>query len=114
MKLSPIANSIRIHEVIEERLRLEAQALKIAVARYEETMLNKVLDRELSNWRQQSWLRDTVTLKEYPMEHRSDGSVRRVGVYIKDRWVGGYDIKVSCVHDEIYVEGAQLSEEPTN
>lgn len=117
MKFSPKSNSfleqgMNMHRIVEERLRVEAQALKIGIAQYEETMLCEILDRELANWRQQIWLRETVTLREYPTEHRQDGSVKRICVYIKGRWVGGYDIRVTFIQDEIVIEGAQLREEP--
>lgn len=118
MKFSPKAKSfleqgMNLHRMVEERRRLEAQALKIAMSKCEEQMLGEILDREMANWRQQIWLQETVNLREYPTQHRSDGSVKRVCVYIKGRWVGGYDIRVSLpIHDEIYIEGVQLSEEP--
>lgn len=118
MKFSPKAKSfleqgMNLHRMVEERRRLEAQALQIAMSKCEEQMLGEILDRELANWRQQIWLQETVNLREYPTQHRADGSVKRVCVYIKGRWVGGYDIRVSLpIHDEIYIEGVQLSEEP--
>lgn len=117
MKFSPKAKSfleqgMNLHRIVEERLRVEAQALKISMAQYEESMLGEILDRELANWRQQIWLRETVNLREYPTVHRPDGSVKRVCVYIKGRWVGGYDIRVTFVQDEIIIEGVQLREEP--
>lgn len=117
MKLSPKAKSfleqgMNLHRMVEERLRVEAQALKIAMSKCEEQMLGEILDRELANWRQQIWLQETVNLREYPTQHRADGSVKRVCVHIKGRWVGGYDIRVTRIHDEIIIEGVQLSEEP--
>lgn len=117
MKFSPKAKifleqGMNVHRMVEERLRVEAQALKIAMSKGEEQMLGEILDRELANWRQQIWLQETVNLREYPTQHRADGSVKRVCVYIKGRWVGGYDIRVTHIQDEIIIEGVQLSEEP--
>lgn len=100
------------HAVQRAIVQQQYEITRAAVVTAENRLLEEILDRELANWRKQPWLRDTVNLKQYPTQHLETGSARRVCVYIKDRWVGGYDLRISAYQDEIMIEGVQLNGNP--
>lgn len=100
---------------------LQVRYIKQQLASLEQQLLEKILDRSLANWRTQSWLQKMVELKKYGPHWEDSGLSRvltstvmtqRVCVYIKGRWVGGYDIRMTAVHDEVSLEGMELYEDP--
>lgn len=104
-------------------MELQIRHVKQQLASLEQQLLESVLDRELANWRTQPWLKSSVGLKKYGPHWTEGVGVRsallfgsvmtqRVCVYINGRWVGGYDIRMTCIHDEVALEGIELHENP--